>query len=324
MTPSQDDKPASYEKFHYGLRTAKNIERKMICEALHRLSAFDRLDAYRYVGFGSAYFSDFILVHKSLGIADLVSIEKDEEKAARFQFNCPFSCVRIEMGLSTDILPSLSWTKKTILWLDYDLSLRDLVLADVAFFCSNAAPGSVLLVTVDVQQGEDKEDDLDRLQRLEKRLAQDKLPPELRAKDLGGQWGTAAVSRSIIDNEISQQLHARNGTLSSEEMILYEQLFNFHYADGAEMLTVGGIVYESRQTQRLARCAFENLDFVRRKGEPFLIEAPALTYRELRHLDSQLPAGDSGVLDAPGLRPRDIENYRRLYRHFPTFAEAEL
>lgn len=323
MKPSADETRRSYEKFHYGLRTAKNIERKMLCEALHRLSAFDRLDTYRYIGFGSAYFSDFILFHKSLGIDDLISIECDIDKAARFAFNCPFNCVTVEMGLSTEILPKLSWEKKSIVWLDYNDPLQSLVLADVAFFCANAAPGSVLLVTVDAQPGEDKEKGLDRLQRLEQSVGRAKVPGGVRKKDLA-KWGTATVSRRIIDNEVRQQLHARSGALPAARKVQYRQLFNFHYADGAKMLTVGGMIYENGQTDQVDRSAFENLAFIRDGIEPFLIEAPVLTYRELRHLDSQLPRDSDSVLDAPGVPDNDVENYRLLYRYFPTFAEAEL
>ncbi len=58
----------SYEKIHYGLRPAKNIERKMMCECFWRLSAFHPVHNYRYIGFGSVYFSDFLLFHKVLGI----------------------------------------------------------------------------------------------------------------------------------------------------------------------------------------------------------------------------------------------------------------
>ena len=43
----------SYQKVNYALRPAKNIERKMICEALRQLSGFCLVETYRYIGFGS-------------------------------------------------------------------------------------------------------------------------------------------------------------------------------------------------------------------------------------------------------------------------------
>jgi hypothetical protein len=324
MNEQADAKPRSYEKFHYGMRTAKNIERKMICEALHRLSAFDRLESYRYIGFGSAYFSDFILFHKSLGFDDMISIEKDLDKAKRFEFNCPFNCVTIEMGLSTEVLPILKWDKKSVVWLDYESALDSTMLADVSFFCARAPAGSVLLVTVNAQPGQDKIYGSDRLQRLERRIGSERIPPDLKAKHLA-QWGTAAVFARIIKNEIDQRLHARNAAPGNEACkIAYRQLFHFNYADGAMMLTVGGMIYEKGQAELVGRCAFDNLAFVREDSEPFLIEAPALTYRELRHMDAQLPKAGAGGINAPGVPERDVDNYRLLYRYFPAFTEAEM
>ncbi len=67
----------SYMQINYSLRPAKSVERKMLCEAIKRLAVFDKIESYKYVGFGSAYFSDFSLIHRSLGIEDMLSIEKD-------------------------------------------------------------------------------------------------------------------------------------------------------------------------------------------------------------------------------------------------------
>jgi hypothetical protein len=77
--------PGSYEKINYGLRPAKCIERKMMCEAFRRLSEFGSVESYRYIGFGSTYFSDFSLFHKHLGITNMISMEQDEHNAPRFE-----------------------------------------------------------------------------------------------------------------------------------------------------------------------------------------------------------------------------------------------
>ncbi|MFH1744434.1 MAG: O-methyltransferase, partial [bacterium] len=61
---------SSLGKFHYALRPAKNIERKMFCEAFARLSRIAPLPTYRYIGFGSNEFCDFRLFHERLGIKD--------------------------------------------------------------------------------------------------------------------------------------------------------------------------------------------------------------------------------------------------------------
>src|SRR5437879_5407175 len=107
--------PPSYEKINYGLRPAKSVERKMLRDAFKKLSEFGTLESYRYVGFGSTYFSDFFLFHKSLGITNMTSIEKDVANRDRFLFNIPYNCIGIEFGESGNVLPSLPWNTRTIL-----------------------------------------------------------------------------------------------------------------------------------------------------------------------------------------------------------------
>src|SRR2546421_725771 len=103
---------SSGEKIDYRLRPAKSIERKMFAEAFRKLSEFGRLDAYRYVGMGSFYFSDFILFHRLLGLRQMISIEGEDDpsKQERFTFNLPFSDKNINLIFDTvkSVLPALS------------------------------------------------------------------------------------------------------------------------------------------------------------------------------------------------------------------------
>src|SRR5947208_3271845 len=90
-------------RINYALRPAKSIERKMLTEAFGCLASFGRVSAYRYVGFGSPFFSDFILFHRTLGINNMISIEQDVDHRERFAFNRPFSCIQLEYGSSNEI-----------------------------------------------------------------------------------------------------------------------------------------------------------------------------------------------------------------------------
>lgn len=145
-----DDRPSSYERINYSLRPAKAIERKMMCEAFRRLTPFGSVHTYRYVGFGSAYFSDFALFHRALGIHDMVSVEKDEANESRFVANRPFKCIRLEFGHSNDVLPRLNWDVRTIAWLDYDGRLTESVLRDVELVAARAVRGTVLVLSYNV------------------------------------------------------------------------------------------------------------------------------------------------------------------------------
>ena len=311
--------PRSYESVNYALRPAKNIERRMLCEAFRRLVEFDSLESYRYVGFGSTYFSDFLLFHKSLKITNNVSIEHDVEHKNRFEFNRPYRCITLEFGDSNDILPSLPWNVRTITWLDYDYKLEQGILTDVGFVCASSPSGSIILVTVDARPDAYKK----RVSSLKSRIEETRIPNGLHDADMA-KWGTAEVYRTIITNEIDTTIKERNGGLERGSRFLYKQLFNFHYADGAKMLTLGGILYNEREAKLEAKCGFENFDFVKTGKEPYLIDVPNLTLKEMRHLDRQLPCTDTKQLSASSISENDIVRYAKIYRYFPAFVEAEI
>ncbi len=309
----------SYENINYTLRPAKNIERKMIVEGLRRLGAIERLETYRYIGFGSTYFSDFSLIHKTLGISSMLSVEKEIDDEERFRFNKPFKCVRFKFGSSTSVLPTLSWSQKTILWLDYDGVLDSAVLTDIDYVCSKIRHSSVIVVTVNALP---ELATADRVGVLRTRLGPDKIPDGITQTNLAG-WGTAAAYRRILHNEIAEALNVRNGAEMEAHRVGYKQLFDFHYADNAKMLTVGGLIFRTRDEAKVRRCRFEDLDFVRTGEDAYRIEVPNLTFRELHHLESRLPLSGSVAKASKSLSAEDIQKYSKVYRYFPKFTEAE-
>lgn len=310
----------AYREINYALRPAKNIERKMLCEAFRRLSEFGDVASYRYVGFGSIYFSDFILFHKALRICNMISIEEDSAHRERFLANLPFKCIEIEFGASTTILPTLKWSGRTILWLDYEEKLSARVLTDVAFATANLTSGSVLVVTVNAKADLES---ADPVQRLRDSIGKTKVPSDVIKQTLSG-WGTAAASRRIMHNEIEEALADRNGALEAGSRLTFHQLFNFRYEDGAKMLTFGGVFCDEGQETTFARCSFGDLPFVRSDEDAYLIGTPRLTYRELRQLDTQFPRKTGVKIQARGVPKEDVQKYEEVYRYFPAFTEADL
>ena len=296
----------------------------MLCDTFRRLSPFATVDTYQYVGFGSTYFSDFSLIHRSLGISHLVSIERETAMRERFKFNRPYRSIDLRFGESTDLLPELDWSPHTIMWLDYDGKLTADVLADVATFCRSCTSGSIICVSVnsqpDIVPPEKKPEEF-RLKLLKRRLGKHKVPADLDPKKLAG-WDIALLSRRIIDQQIRSTLLDRNGGLPTNARLRYKQLFNFHYRDGARMMTTGGLVYQVGQESIVNSCGFDQLDFVRQGEDPYEIVVPNLTFKEMRHIDAQLPAQHMPVTAPVG--DDDITAYAAIYRYFPTFVEAEL
>jgi hypothetical protein len=318
---------ASYRKIDYRVRPAKSIERKMMGEMLRSLSEFARLDSYRYIGFGSLYFSDFTLFHRLLGFKSMISIENTEDPniKERFAFNSPYKHVEMKYGLSTNVLAGIEWHERTILWLDYDGCLDTTVLNDLEVAFKSAKTGSVIFISVNAMIFADEDDQgkkIPILDSLKNRLGADMIPAETKPSDLSG-WSTAKVYRKIITNKIEETLRKANAVLPSASKKVYKQIVNFHYEDNAKMLTVGGILFETDQLPTFERCAFHKLPFVSFDDTPYHIDPPLLTFKEVRRIDALIPFDNADYKLLPVPRS-DIERYLKVYRYFPNFTETEV
>lgn len=309
----------------YALRAAKNIERKMLCEAFTLLARLDSLEGYSYVGFGALGFHDHALVHRRLGITDLRSIEKNEMWKRRVDLNKPYR-VKMMWGTASERLKDLDWDRRTILWLDYDDPLDDEMLDDIHYATSQARSGSVLVVTVSAHPEVVHplaEAPAKRLATLRAKVGEARVPHGTTGKDLSG-WGLARVSRLVICDEIREVLRRRNAALPEGARVSFTQLFNFHYADGAKMLTFGGLLATEEETTAFLEPGMEGLTFIRRGEEPYEIEVPRLTIRETQFLDQKLPEKRASDLARLKLLPAtQVERYRKLYRYFPAFTEID-
>lgn len=331
---------ASYKKIDYSLRVAKNIERKMLAEGLLRLSRVADLSDYRYVGFGSTFFSDFNIFHRVLGIQEMISIEKEIIDEDRFKLNRPYRCVKLKLGESQAVLPTLTWKKRNIVWLDYDGELNQTVLDDIQCVVSSVRSGSALIITVNAHPdviSSNSDDDLSapeyRLKQLTERIGQTKIPliPDIKQKgerkvkgtDLSG-WGKANVLRHVISNHINDVLNARCAPLNKNHKQSFLQLFNFQYADGAKMLTFGGVFLNSSDKNKLGSDTFAGLDYVLHDEGEYRIDPPVLTLRERRYLNQKVPVQTMSLKLPTWLKENERKKYLDLYRYFPSFTEAEL
>lgn len=323
----EDEKIPSFRVFDYRIRPNKSTERKMLGDAFRRLSYFEPVEKYRYIGFGSTTFTDFVLFHKSLNIQDMISIESRVDYEARFEFNKPFECIKMKYGNSNKVLPELKWNKRTITWLDYDGVLNDSVLQDAALLSTKSASGSLLIITVNAHGYKQPRDNRSyaKIDEYLKKKFRDQLerdvPTWVRGVDLQGDE-MAKTCQKIIYDEISFNLRSRNGMTTPSEVIEFEPLFNLVYSDNARMLTVGGIFYKHNEADVLERCQFHALDFI--KKDLHEIKVPVVTPRERHYLNQQLPSGSTNELKKIGLTDDEIKNYAKSYRYSPSYAEIEL
>lgn len=314
--------PPSNRAINYRLRAAKAIERKMMCEALARLSVLYPVDQFQYVGYGSTSFADFILAHRMLGISKMVSIERQAISEKRFRLNVPFGCIDLRFGESNDVLPDIDVARPTVMWLDDDQSLSRAVLRDVEHAIGTLQPPSVFIVSVNAspwsEVAADPQIAAKRLAKLKELVGADRVPPSLEGRSLSG-WGTASAYYAILADAISAAVADRAAVAD----VCYQQIFHFQYEDGAKMLTVGGLLLRPSDVSACNAAGLQNLFYVRSNAEPFRIKVPILTFREMRHLDQVLP--DGMTLLEQGLFPAsDVEAYAAIYRYLPLYAETDL
>ncbi|WP_433620654.1 O-methyltransferase [Paenibacillus cellulositrophicus] len=318
---AREERVPSYRKINYKLRPAKTIERKMMAELYLSLSAFESLRNYRYVGLGSPFFSDFILCHKNLGINEMYSIEKNKRDEKRFNFNLPYKCIQMMYGTTSEILPNLPWDKRAIVWLDYDGKFTLTMLEDIRYLVGSLISGSIFSISFNCNYGERFDRSKEKFQKLKDEFGS-KIPPNIKTRNMTSNE-LPKVFQTIINNEIVSLLKRKNFGVSEEDHLHYEQLFNFTYADGVLMQTIGGIVYSEREKDKFKDSRFSEYSFVRNGVDPFHIHAPNLTIRELRYLDTQLPSIDIKEIEKYGIPEQDVELYSKYYRYFPTFAEID-
>ena len=318
----------SFKQFDYSLRPSKQVERKMIIEILLNLFRADYpVSEYRYVGFGSVYYVDFVMFHKYLFMEDMTCIEWSRIPK-RMKFNKPFKFIDLKLQPLSLYIPAMNANRKYLAWFDYDRALDPDILQDIDGGLIRMAPGSVFIVTVDARPKLPKDlfpnDDIDAMTGIER---------EVFTTTAYKDWFGAYRDAEITDADISgphvaplfyQTIRVRVTETLSSRGLMFIQLFNYIYRDGAPMLTVGGMI-GTREDQRKLRDA-QVLDhrFVRRRAHPLKISVPPLTLREKYWLDSRLDDNLTPANLAFELERDLLNNYRSFYRQYPTYMETML
>ena len=319
---------ASYRAIDYSLRPAKFVERKMFCELFSRLQPFGSLDSYRYVGFGSIWFADCVLFHRSLGIKEIVSIEQVIEHEKRFQFNCPLLCIELRMAEAAKVLPELEWSRHNIIWLDYDDILTPSILDDVRTCASRIQSGSVLAVTVQSNSFTNKNDshreskEISTSEQFVDLFGIERTPPGLKTADFRG-WNISKTSRRVIASEIQAALDRANVVRPIESKLSFKQICAFEYEDGAKMTTIIAVFFDTGQSNLLAECGFEAFPYCRGDEKAYRIKVPLLTPYEMSTLDRNPSVSDNKQSDFGFIPESDAKNYTELYRYLPNFVPSE-
>lgn len=310
-------KRGSFESINYSLRPNKNVERKLIVNSLHRIARRFPIKDYRYVGFGSMWFTDFSLFHRHHGISDMVTIEKIVSRKRRVEFNKPYSCIDVKMGEASAVLGDLVEAKQSLIWLDYDGGLASAMTGDVEIAVGAMTSGSMIILSVNAMSDQlNVRDDegnpvkpIDHLMHITDRAGLATEAHRITRKDF------PKLVAEILHDRIRSAALARPG-------FTYKPIWNFHYADGADMITIGGMIANDADAALLVECDLGEMPFLT-TVEPFEIRLPVLTDKEKRELDRLLPR-DAPIRpsDLPfDLRETEIEAYRKFYLEYPLYGE---
>lgn len=317
----------SFKKVHYALRPAKQVERRILVDALFLLSetGFPVRD-YQYTGMGSIHFVDFALFHKFLGIKSMLSVEISKKIENRVRFNAPYrNLVAVETGKPIgDFISKLDQDRRHLLWLDYDDILRTEMLQDVALSATALSNGSILLITVDTEppynktnNNEDTQENLKERKEYFEDIASNYI--QTFSIDDFKYEALPEINMHVLKKALETGLTGRYD-------LVYQPLFNFLYKDGHRMLTIGCMLCDKKSARRIRKSRLAITSYIRLSFDKdfFWIKVPILTRKEQIHLDAEMPCVDGWCPSEFEISPEDVSDYKKIYRFYPSYAEVLL
>lgn len=311
---------SSNDKINYNLRPSKSIERKMILDVLKEICSPRKAENYQYIGMGSAFFVDFKLFHKILGINQMFSFEGKKSNIERCDKNKPFGCIKVIPERTEKGLSEIDWkTNKSIVWLDYESEINTAMLGDVNTIVQNAQSGNILITTLR-RSNDQYENKIEQFQNefknyLLKKVTYDDLHIRNSAKLLNN------IFNASINDKVTKVFSA----YKEHQKLNFYPLFEFTYEDGAAMYTFGGIFLNSEDKEEFDTFKLHELDFVRKENRPYSISFPIITDQEFHLLNSKLPAPDLATFTAYSeletIPKLHRENYFRTYKYYPNYSE---
>lgn len=312
---------SSTRTINFSLRQNKAIERTIAFDALSQARDFIGNDLV-YVGLGSLWFRDFQLAHRLFAIDTMISIESDDLVFKRAEFNRPYGCIEVVKGDTTDVLPELLERESIkdrpwIVWLDYDASLDDDRVLELATLVESLRAGSVLLVTFNARPTTYGRETRDRREALRELFGSDIVDPKLPDNDFDGQGLMRTLARGMLDYlEATSVRSGRHG----EPFIPSVRLL---YRDSAPMVTVGGFIPEESDVNACRTMvqapSWFGFDDVEINTEP-------LTIREINALSQLLP-GDQLTLETVRQLGFEISQdqlrfFENHYLRYPLYVET--
>jgi hypothetical protein len=332
----------------YHLRPHKSVDRRLFLDLLTRFERWTPLNGYVYVSMGAYPLEDHKLVHRLIGINQLLAFDFDEEIVARQRFNKPVETCHCVQSTADELIANLEhilvecqFTQPAgiIMWLDYtnprqigyqvrefEALLNKLRTGDLVRITVNAHPNAFLDAQIPggspLRAAEKMEKQLENLRR----WIGEFLPADTSADDMTIERLPQAISRSFAAAALK--------ALPVAGPLTFCPLSVIRYADGQQMLSItGAVVARTDREAMLERLDLETWPFASVEWSiVHQLVVPALTIRERLFLErgvtSKTPEeliAELGFERASDVEIADfLESYKYYYRFYPTLLAADL
>lgn len=315
-------RPSTARHISYDLRPAKQTERRIIVDILKMSGecGLRPINQYRYVGMGANRFYDFLLLHRYLGINDMISLEHDRNMFERALFNCPFyfidvRCESVAAFIAKDIPQS-----PTVYWFDYDGGLGEEVSADIMSLAGKLRLGDFFFITVfaGVPRFLENQSDEGRLAWFQDTFGE--LSGEINIGDVERAKFSSALHKILISS--FKYAFALRGEGK------FVPLLQVQYSDSVPMLTVGGSFLGNSQATAYCEIVPSVMPFLSvTTSVLYKIKSLNLTEKERVLFDRAVTAPDSrreerDSLTKMGFEDTELSSYKDLFRYLPRYVEA--
>ena len=331
----------------YRLRPHKAVDRRLFVDLLSRIERWWPLVDHVYLSMGAHSLEDHRLVHKNIGIKNLITFDADSEVVARQRFNAPTTSCYCHEGLSGEVIAKLdnvltqygmSADSGLVVWLDYTAPGQiGSQIREFQHLLDKGKVGDVVRITVNANPSS----------LGEFRDANDRPLPanELHQRRLG-------VLRSRIGEYLPASCDAEKLTVEDFPIVLaqsfaaaalkaipvsssnvFSPLSLVRYSDGLQMLSITGCIMPKNQVQAvrsklsLDAWPFSSSDWITIHH----LVVPDLTLRERLFLERNINLANDKIISGLGFSKADqvdvsdfIDNYRLYYRFYPMVLSAEI
>ena len=314
----------------YHLKPNKAVDRNLFIEGLLHLRKIEDLSAYRYIGFGSYEFDEFKMIHRSLGIEDLHSIEMDTDVFRRQRFNKPYAYIQLFNKTCGEYFDEdFDGGRPSIVWADFsEANEKYSQCLDVANICSKMHRGDILRITLnanpaaiptgdkpttEVPTGERKRHRFDYL----KSELNEFFPDDVSEDDLTRKKYPIFLLKAL-----------KRAVYKDLDKNLFPCPICSHvYSDDTQMLTITLYICEVEGREQIIeklKNAFKDWGTYVRIDEwndPIIIDLPALTVHEQLEIGQyeKNESGEKKIEEKMGIKPDELNRYLKFASYYPNY-----